>query len=139
MLHLGQERRLATLPRSTGSPALQTVYCRAFWAKRCPDGCPDRTKEYGMLRNAMRTLTAPLRLLWRVTGKPIYRRLFQIYFDAVINRLNSALGELSTLRAEVERVRAEVVECRAQNEELDRHVRTVVASHWDTTALTRRL
>jgi hypothetical protein len=74
-----------------------------------------------------------------VTGKPIYRRLFQIYFDAVINRLNSALGELSTLRAEVERVRAEVVECRAQNEELDRHVRTVVASHWDTTAFTRRL
>ena len=92
-----------------------------------------------MLRSAMRTLTAPLRLLWRVTGKPIYRRLFQVYFDAVINRLNSTLGELSTLRAELERVRAEVVDCRVQNEELDRHLRTVVASHWDTTALTRRL
>jgi hypothetical protein len=100
---------------------------------------PDRTKEYRMLRSTLKIVTAPLRLIWRVTGKPVYRRLFQMYFEAVINRLNSTLGELADLRAEVEKMRVEIVESRALNEELDRHMRTVVASHWDTTALARRL
>jgi hypothetical protein len=85
-----------------------------------------------MLRRIASILTTPLRFIWRVTGKPVYQRLFGVQFQATINRLNSVLGELNDVRAELD-------EFRARQEELDSHVRTVLASHWDTTALTRRL
>jgi hypothetical protein len=92
-----------------------------------------------MRATLVRLLTAPPRALWRITGKPIHRRLFGAYFQATLNRLDSVLGELRDLSAELEELRRQVDESRAGQDELDRHIRTVIATHWDLTALTRRL
>src|SRR5439155_3426502 len=81
----------------------------------------------------------PLRALWRLTAKPIYDRLFRRYFQAMLDRLDSTLGELHDLRSEMSTTRAEVAELRALHTQLDQHTRTILASHWDTAALARRL
>jgi hypothetical protein len=92
-----------------------------------------------MPRQIAQAAAWPVRALWRITGKPIYQRLVRVYFVAIINRLNSTLGELTNARAELVLIRAEISETRARQDELDRHIRNVVATYWDTTALARRL
>ena len=92
-----------------------------------------------MLRQVFKAMAVPAQLVWRFTGKPVYQRLFGRYFQAIISRLNSTLGQLNSVRMELDDARREIVECRARQEELERHMRTVTANHWDTTALTRRL
>jgi hypothetical protein len=87
----------------------------------------------------VRIVLTPLRLLWRVTGKPIYNLLFRAHFQAIINRLNSVLGEIRDARAELCELRSELIALRSRQDELDRHMRTVIAAYWDTTALSRRL
>jgi transposase len=80
-----------------------------------------------------------LRAAWRASGEPTYRRLFGTQFQAGINRLNSALGQLLDVRSQLAEVHRELVDVRASQERLDGHVRSMLASHWDTTAMARRL
>jgi len=92
-----------------------------------------------MPKKIVRAAATPVWLLWRITGKPIHQRLFGRYFQAMISRLNSTLGELSDVRAELEEVRSELLASRAQQQELDLKMRSIVGGHWDATAVARRL
>lgn len=81
-----------------------------------------------------------LRSLWHMTVEPVYRRLFRRYFDAIIRDVWELRQELYNHIAGInERQGAVNTEVLARLEELDRHVRTVVAGGWDTTALARRM
>lgn len=73
------------------------------------------------------------RRIWRVTGEPLYHRLFRRYYVAAIERLNVLLAEVGALRAEVKTLRDRV------EEQLVTQTRTATADEWDRVALTRRL
>ena len=88
-------------------------------------------------------MTNPLKTLWAITFKPIYTRLFRRFFDATINRLNTTLGELATLRRElhnhVHGINVRLDELNARVADLDQQVHTVIAARWDETAMARRM
>jgi hypothetical protein len=62
-----------------------------------------------------------------------------IYRRAFLDRIQAITGRLDTLIGEVMALRSEVREVQARQEALERHVQTVIAGGWDTTALARRL
>jgi uncharacterized coiled-coil DUF342 family protein len=83
----------------------------------------------------------------------IYQRAFVERIQAIASRLDTLIGEFRTLRQESAQVRFEVqalaqeiraladevAQVRDRQTSLERHVETVIASGWDTTALARRL
>jgi hypothetical protein len=77
----------------------------------------------------MKTL---LQAAWRLVIEPIYDRLFRRYFQASISRLNTTIDYVSGIQAELAEVHARL-------DELDAHVRTVVAARWENAALARRI
>ena len=86
-----------------------------------------------------RTLPGPLGAIWRAIGRPLYRRLLGRYFDAIIARLNSTLGQLTTIRSELSDVRERLDEVVAFQNTLDQQMRNIAAERWDGTAVGRRL
>jgi hypothetical protein len=81
-----------------------------------------------------------LRSLWRNTLEPVYRWLFRRYFDAILRDIYELRVELHNHIAGINtrqgQVNADVI---ARLDELDRHVRTVIAAGWDDEALARRM
>ena len=73
-------------------------------------------------------MKALLKTLWKQTLEPVYDALFRRYFDATISRLNTVLE----MRTELDKMNARL-------DQLDAHVRTVIAARWDEGALARRL
>jgi len=90
----------------------------------------------------------------------LYRRAFVDRIQALATRSDTLIGEVRGLRQEIAQLgfelsamRAELDEARSQvdglstevrsvgdrQESLERHVETVIAGGWDTTALARRL
>jgi hypothetical protein len=77
-----------------------------------------------------------LKVLWRTTFEPVYRRLFQRYYVVTLREVKEMRWELYNHITRQGEVNAEVI---AHLHELDRHVRTVIAAGWDDTALARRM
>jgi hypothetical protein len=73
-----------------------------------------------------------LKSLWRLTLEPVYKALFKRFFEAILSRLNRILDEQLATREDVRRINARL-------DELDVHVRNVIASRWEDAAIARRL
>jgi hypothetical protein len=92
-------------------------------------------------------MTGLLNALWRIAFEPLYRRLFGRHFVGMTERLDTLSGSLDSHISGINQrqgaVNAEVierlVELNRRIDELDRHVRTVAAAHWDTVAMARRM
>jgi hypothetical protein len=83
----------------------------------------------------------------------VYRRAFVERIQAISTRLDTLIGEIGGLRKDIAQVGFEVQGLRSEinelatevrgvtdrQESLERHVETVIAGGWDTTALARRL
>jgi len=84
-------------------------------------------------------VAGPLGVVWRAIGKPVYRRLLGRYFEAIITRLNSTLGQLTSMRSEMAEIRRRLDEIVDFQQKLDRQMAAVATTHWDETASNRRL
>jgi hypothetical protein len=89
---------------------------------------------------------AILKTGWKLSFGPIYQSLFRRYFQAMLSRQDTALGELGALKAQIQALNAAVVNevargeaLRVQVATLDLQVRNALAARWDDAALGRRL
>jgi BMFP domain-containing protein YqiC len=73
-------------------------------------------------------MSALLKPLWSATFGRVYDRLIRRYFTAILSRLDELLARWAEVRALTERF-----------DQLDAHVRAVVAARWENEALARRI
>lgn len=91
-------------------------------------------------------MRAVLEHFWKFTLAPIYQSLFRRWFQAIVSRQDTTLGELGRLQAQIQALRQAVESEVARSEalrlqvaELDLQVRNALAARWDEAALTRRM